>query len=98
MLVSPVKPKSCWLCPSDFSVSGHPPQLVVAQFIARRYAICYIRTYVAERLKSFPLLAGGLRGVWEGHPCPDTPDKSGNYNLKCVSPDMYVLSVIQTIM
>ena len=39
--------------------------------------------------KLLPLLAGGLRGVWEGHPCPDTPGESGNYNLECVSP-MYV--------
>ena len=45
-----------------------------------------IRTYAAERSKPFPLLAGGLRGVWEGHPCPDTPDESGNYNIECVSP------------
>ena len=52
----------------------------------------FIRTYAAERSKSFPPLAGGLRGVWEGHPCPDTPDESGNYNLKCVSPVLSFLT------
>ena len=36
-------------------------------------------------------LAGGLRGVWEGHPCPDTPAESGNYNIECVSPVLYTL-------
>ena len=25
--------------------------------------------------------------LWEGHPCPDTPDESGNYNLRRVSPE-----------
>ena len=51
------------------------------------------RTYVAERSKPFPPLAGGLRGVWEGHPCPDTPDESGNYNIECVSPEQVVFTL-----
>ena len=38
-----------------------------------------------------PRLRGGLRGVWEGHPCPDTPAESGNYNIECVSPLLYTL-------
>ena len=44
------------------------------------------RTYAAERSKPFLPLSATPRVVWEGHPCPDMPDESGNYNLKCVSP------------
>ena len=36
---------------------------------------------------------GGLRGVWEGQPCPDTPAESGNDNIECVSPDYVPLAI-----